>query len=73
MIERKLSKIYYIISTRDIYGDIVFSSDMYYCNLSEHKETNLDNDLFNNYEIAENYFNEILPDPRVRGIFSLQI
>jgi hypothetical protein len=73
MTETKLSKTYDVISIRDIHEDIVFGSDAHFCNLSEHKETHLDglhiyynpyanipldNDLFNNYEITQNYFDK---------------
>jgi len=80
--ERKLSKTYDIISTREpceikIPGSdsnfIVYGSDIHFCDLSEHEETHLDGlhiyynpyadvpldeDLFNAYEITQNYFDK---------------
>lgn len=82
MTERKLSKTYDIISTREpceikIPGSdsnfIVYGSDIHFCDLSEHEETHLDGlhiyynpyadvpldeDLFNAYEITQNYFDK---------------
>lgn len=84
--ERKISKTYDIISTREPYENkvpgsdsnfIVYGSDMHYCDLSEHEETHLDglhiyynpyanipldNDLFNNYEITQNYFDKTIQE-----------
>ncbi len=80
--ERKLSKTYDIISTREPceikipgsgYNFIVNGSDIHFCDLSEHEETHLDGlhiyynpyadvpldeDLFNAYEITQNYFDK---------------
>ena len=86
MTERKLSKTYDIISTREpcevkIPGSdsnfIVYGSDIHFCDLSEHEETHLDglhiyynpyanipldNDLFNYYEITQNYFDKTIQE-----------
>ncbi|MCX6073619.1 MAG: hypothetical protein NTY39_04790 [Campylobacterales bacterium] len=71
---------------------IVYGSDIHYCDLSEHEETHLDglhiyynpyanipldNDLFNNYEITQNYFDkttrEMIPIHNDNSLVSRQV
>ncbi|AXX95699.1 hypothetical protein [Arcobacter ellisii] len=71
--EIKLSQTHTVISMRIPMDDIVFGSDVHFCNLSEHYESHLDglhiyynpyanipldDDLFSAYEITQNYFDK---------------
>lgn len=90
--EVKLSKIHNVITTRIPMDDIVFGSDVHFCDSNEHYETHLDglhvyynpyaeipldNDLFNAYEITQNYFdtktNEMIPIHNDNSLVSRQV
>lgn len=90
--EVKLSDTHTVMSVRMPMDDIVFGSDVHFCDSSEHYETHLDglhiyynpyaeipldNDLFNAYEITQNYFNisskEMVPIHSDNSLVSRQV
>lgn len=90
--EIRLSETHTVITTRMPMDDIVFGSDVHFCDSSEHNETHLDglhiyyypyaeipldNDLFDTYEITQNYFdikaNEIVPIHNDGSLVSRQV
>lgn len=90
--EIKLSETYTLLKTRIPMDDFVFGSDVHFCDSSEHKESHLDGlhiyynpyadvpldeDLFNSYEITQNYFDkftrEMIPIHNDNSLVSRQV
>ncbi len=90
--EIRLSETHTVMTTRMPMDDIVFGSDVHFCDSFEHNETHLDglhiyynpyaeipldNDLFEAYEITQNYFdlntNEIVPIHNDGSLVSRQV
>lgn len=90
--EIKLSKTHTVMTTRMPMDDFVFGSDVHFCDSSEHYESHLDGlhiyynpyadvpldeDLFNAYEITQNYFDkstrEMIPIHNDNSLVSRQV
>ena len=90
--EIKLSKTHTVMITRIPMDDFVFGSDVHFCDSSEHNESildglhiyynpyaeiPLDEDLFNAYEITQNYFDkstkEMIPIHNDNSLVSRQV